>query len=474
MKKILLKIFLYFLVFLLLTNQLSYALITLPEEEKIGKQVLQELSSKVEFIQDIELVAYINSIGNLLTKKGLEFSPFNFRFYLIKEDSFNAFSVPGGYIFINSGIFESIESEDELAGIMAHEMAHNICRHIARRLEDIKKMQIAITAATLAAILLGGGKVGEAVSVTSSALAETKLLSYSRADEEEADRTGFQILTKAGYNPWGMVKIMEKLSQKSNLAIELSYRYLLTHPLPQERMSYLIDLANKYRSSNYSSAIISSDPYYFKRLAIKANIISKDPADLVLRYREELKTKEDPWLRYSLALALAQQRFFKDGVFEMEEALKGLPSKSYFLLDLAEIYFNSGDYQSALAILEKIENFVGTEHPFEKIVYLKHQYLKARTLAEILQPFQAYEIFNKLKEEKMLENDPYFYFYFGRVCSKINKDGEAHFYFGKYFELKGDYKTAYFHYKKALSFLSEKDKMYNEIKKIIGTLEKKE
>ncbi len=474
MKKILLKVFLYFLVFLLLTNQLSYALITIPEEEKIGKQVLQELSSKVEFIQDIELVTYINSIGNLLTKKGLEISPFNFRFYLIKEDSFNAFSVPGGYIFINSGIFESIESEDELAGIMAHEMAHNVCRHIARKLENIKKMQIAITAATLAAILLGGGKAGEAVSVTSSALAETKLLFYSRADEEEADRTGFQILTKAGYNPWGMVKIMEKLSQKSNFAIEVSYRYLFTHPLPQERVSYLIDLANKFRFSNYSPTIISSDPYYFKRLVIKANIISKDPADLVLRYREELKTKEDPWLRYSLALALAQQRFFKDGVSEMEEALKGLPSKPYFLLDLAEIYFNSGDYQSALVILEKIENFVGTERAFEKIVYLKHQYLKARAFAETPQVFHAYEIFNKLKEEKMLENDPYFYFYFGKVCSKINKDGEAHFYFGKYFELRGDYKTAYFHYKKALSFLSEKDKMYNEIKKIIRTLEKKE
>ena len=472
MRKLYFKIFSYLLVVLFSFHQLSYALLTLPEEEKIGKQVLQELSSKVEFIQDVELVAYINSIGKLLTEKGVDFSPFKFRFYLIKDDTFNAFSVPGGYIFLNSGIFESIESEEELAGIMAHEIAHNLCRHVAKRLESIKRMQVAITAATLAAILLGGGKAAEAVGITSSAFAETKLLAYSRADEEEADRTGFQILTKAGYSPWGMVRIMEKLSKKSKFAVELNYKYLLTHPLPQERLTYLISLARKYGSNKGSSSIISSDPYYFKRLTIKATVISKDPADLVLKYKEELKIKDDPWIKYSLALALSQQRFFKEAISEMKKALKELPPKPYFLLDLAEIYLNSGDYQRALTVIEGIKFSEGSKKLFEKIVYLKIQYLKAKALAETSRLFQAYEIFNSLKGNNILENDPYFYFYFGRICSRINKDGEAHFYFGKYYELKGDYKTAYFHYKKALSFLSKEDKMYNEVEKSIKYLKK--
>ncbi|MCD6489103.1 MAG: M48 family metalloprotease [Thermodesulfobacterium sp.] len=472
MKKIYSKIFIYLLIFLFSFHQLSYALLTLPEEEEIGKQVLQELSSKIEFIQDVELVAYINSVGKILTEKGVDFSPFKFRFYLIKDDTFNAFSVPGGYIFLNSGIFESIESEEELAGIMAHEIAHNLCRHVAKRLESAKRMQIAITAATLAAILLGGDKAAEAVGITSSAFAEAKLLAYSRADEEEADRTGFQILTKAGYNPWGMVRIMEKLSKKSNFAVELNYKYLLTHPLPQERLTYLINLARKYGSDKGSSSIISSDPYYFKRLTIKAMVISKDPADLVLKYKEELKIKDDPWIRYSLALALSQQRFFKEAIYEMEKTLKELPPKPYFLLDLAEIYLDSGDYQRALTVIENIKFSEGSKNLFEKIVYLKTQYLKAKALAETSRLFQAYEIFNNLKGNNILENDPYFYFYFGRICSRINKDGEAHFYFGKYYELKGDYKTAYFHYKKALSFLSKKDKMYNEVEKSIKYMKK--
>ncbi len=474
MRKNLLKIFLHTFIFIFLSQQISYALITLSEEEKIGKKIFKELSTKVEFIQDVELVTYINSVGEVLKEKGLSFSPFNFRFYLIKDNTFNAFSVPGGYIFINSGILESIDSEDELAGIIAHEMAHNLCRHVARRLESIKRMQIAITAATIAAILLGGGKAAEAVGITSSAFAQTKLLAYSRADEEEADRTGFEILTRAGYSPWGMVKIMKKLARKSNFAIELTYRYLLTHPLPQERLNYLIDLAERYKNKKFESFIIAKDKYYFKRLTIKAKILTEDPADLVLIYREELKKKEDPWVRYTLALCLEQQGFFKDAVAEMKKALKELPKRPYFLMDLAEIYLNSGIYQKALNLLENINFSQNPDEPYEKICYIKLQYLKARALAETSQVLKAYQIFNNLKDERVLENNPYFFFFFGRICSKIHRDGEAHFYFGKYYELKGDYKTALFHYKIALSFLSEKDKMYNKVKKIVKSLEKED
>ncbi len=464
------KFFIFFLsIFLICPLNVSYALITLSEEEKIGKQILQEISTKVEFVQDMELIAILNMVGNRLVNKGLEFSPFQFKFFLIKDDTFNAFSIPGGYIFINSGIFENIDSEEELAAIIAHEMAHNICRHIARRIEDIKKMQVAITATTLAAILLGKGKFAETVGIASSALAETRLLAYSRADEEEADRIGFQILTKAGYNPWGMVKVMEKLFHQSNLAIELNYRYLLTHPLPQERLDYLINLAQKYETKEI--LLKNLDQYYFQRISIKAKIISKDPADLVLKYREELNKENNPWIRYSLALALAEERFFKEAINEMELALKELPFKPYFLVDLAEIYFNSGNYYQTLAILENIKIFTNSENIWERFYISKLEYIRARTLLEVSQIYEAYKIFVGLEKNVMLQNDPYFYFHFGKTCSKLNKEAEAHFYFGKYYELKGDYKTAYFHYKKALSFLSKTDTMYNKVKESLERVE---
>ncbi len=472
LKRFLIKPLIPLLLFLLVLNiPLTYALISLRQEKEIGRVILKELTSQVNFIQDVELVAYINTVGNILKTKGLSFSPFNFKFFLIKNDTFNAFSVPGGYIFLNSGIFDSIKSEDELAGIMAHEMAHNICRHVAKKLEKVNKFQLATIAATIAALILGGPKVGEAVGMTSIAWSQTKLLAYSRAEEEEADKVGLQIMAKAGYNPWGMVEIMERLSKQSNFAIELNYRYLLDHPLPPERLNYLMIMAEKYTHNKTPANIVCHEETYFKRLCIKAQVLSKDPSDLVIEYREELENKKDPWKIYALALALSQERFFKSAIKEMKEAIKVLPKRPYFLIDLAEIYFNSGNYEKALSILNKINLPKKFKYLNEKLYTLKLKYLKARIFADIGDKYEAYKLFSRLKRTGLLDTNPYFYFYFGKTAFEIKRLGEAHFYFGKYFELKGDYKTAIYHYKKALSFLSKTDKMYREVQRSIESIE---
>ena len=473
LKSSIVRFVIFFLILSFIFNpSITYSLISLKEEVEIGKEVLRELSSQVKFIEDIELVAYVNSIGQTLKTRGVDFSPFDYHFFLIKDNTFNAFSVPGGYIFINSGVFESINSEDELAGIIAHEMAHNLCRHIARRIETIKRMQVLTTATILAAILLGNPKVINAVGISSIALAQTKLLAYSRADEEEADRTGFQILSRAGYNPWGMVNIMQRLARQSNFAIELNYRYLLTHPLPQERLNYLILLAQKYTSNKTPVNLICPDKVYFKRLCIKATVLSTDPESLVPTYKEELATKENPWTRYALALALGEERFFKEAFKEMQKALAKLPKKPYFLLDLAELYFRAGDYTSALKIINNIKIPNPPKYGYQKIYSLKLKYLKGRILAETGDPYSAYKMFKDLESNPVLETDPYFYFYFGRICSQLGKVGEAHFYFAKHYEFRGDYFAAIYHYKKALSFLPKTDKMYIEAKSDLKKLNK--
>ncbi|MEN3039508.1 MAG: M48 family metallopeptidase, partial [Candidatus Kryptonium sp.] len=298
------------ILFLIFNNHSLFALITLQEEEKIGREVLQEVSRSLEILRDIEANAYVNQLGDLLIKKGVSFSPFQFRFYLIKDKTFNAFSVPGGYIFLNTGLFDYLESEDELAAIMAHEISHNLARHVAKRIETAKRMQIALTGATLAAILLGGGQAGQIVGITGSAIAHTKLLSYSREDEEEADRLGFEIFTKVGFNPKAMSKIFEKLSRESSFAVELNYRYLLTHPLPQERLTYLQNLVEKFKIPYQDQYILSKDPVYFKRLRAKVRALSEDSSDLILTLKTQLRDREDPWLRYTLAMSLMQARFF--------------------------------------------------------------------------------------------------------------------------------------------------------------------
>ncbi|BAU23416.1 peptidase M48 Ste24p [Caldimicrobium thiodismutans] len=457
------------LIFVFITITPLKALISLEEEEKIGKEVLQEVSRSLEILKDVEAVTYVNLLGELLSQKGVSFSPFNFRFFIIKDKTFNAFSVPGGYIFLNTGLFESLESEDELAGILAHEMSHNLARHVAKRIETIKKMQIATTAATLAAIFLGGGQAGQIVGITGTALAQTKLLAYSRMDEEEADRMGFEILTKAGFNPQAMARVFQRLSKESSFAIELNYRYLLTHPLPQERLNYLQNLAERSAIPFKDRYTLSGDPYYFLRLKARIRGEAEDSSDLILVLKAQLKEKDDPLLRYQLGIALMESRFFVEAEKELTTALKGLPSRDYFKLDLAELYFQKGDYVKAREILSALSF---SKSGLGEILELKRKYLLARAYSETGELNQSYQIFKALDENKFLKQDPFFYYHFGLLCSRMELLGESHFYFGKYYENRGDFKTAVFHYKKALSFLQKDSKMYLEAEKKVKDLDR--
>ncbi|MCS7149915.1 MAG: M48 family metalloprotease [Caldimicrobium sp.] len=468
MKKILTLSLILSLIF---HSQSLFALITLQEEEKIGREVLQEVSRSLEMLRDIEANAYINQLGDLLIKKGVSFSPFQFRFYLIKDKTFNAFSVPGGYIFLNTGLFDYLESEDELAAIMAHEVSHNLARHVAKRIETAKRMQIALTGATLAAILLGGGQAGQIVGITGSALAHTKLLSYSREDEEEADRLGFEIFTKVGFNPKAMSKIFEKLSRESSFAVELNYRYLLTHPLPQERLTYLQNLVEKFKIPYQDQYILSKDPVYFKRLRAKVRAHSEDSSDLILTLKTQLRDREDPWLRYTLAMSLMQARFFVDAERELKKALDNLPARDYFKLDLAELYFSKGNYLGAQRLLTEI-TFENTA--LKDLLEVKRKSLLARTLLEMGALKESYALFKALEAESIIAHDPTFFYFYALLCAKIDLLGESHFYFGKHYENRGDFKTALFHYKKALSFLEKNSKIYVEAENKVKLFERRE
>ncbi len=462
---------LLFLLILFLFPVSGFSLLSLEEEEKIGKEVLQEVTKELILVNDLEISAYVRGLGKFLLLKGASFSPFNFRFFVIKEKTFNGFSVPGGYIFLNTGLFDYVESEDELAGIIAHEMAHNLSRHVAKRIETAKKMQVAPIAVTLASLLLGGSKLGQIVGATSTALAQTKFLAYSRADEEEADRIAFEILTKSDFNPQAIVRVFQRLAQESPLSVELNYRYLLTHPPSYERTLYLQNLAEKtkipYKKDFYT---FSQDPYYFQRIKIRTKVLTEETGDLILQLKLQLKEREDPWLHYQLAMAFAQARFFDLAEEEFNKALSLFPPKEYFKLDLGEIYFLKGDYPKALVILKEL-NF--SKYSLYEILESKRDYLLARSYLEIGNLKESYQLFKALEENGLVNQDSFFYYYFGILCSRKELLGEAHYYFAKHYETKGDFKTALFHYKRALSFLEKTSKMYLEAEKKIKVYEEK-
>jgi predicted Zn-dependent protease len=143
-------------------------------------------------VQDKRINEYVNQLGNLILSHSRK-APFEFKFSVIRSSAINAFATPGGYIYVNSGLFTLLENEGELAGVMAHEIGHVNGRHIADMISKAQKLSIGTVAATLAGIFLGG-ELAAAAGSFSAATATSLSLKYSREHEEEADKLGLSYL----------------------------------------------------------------------------------------------------------------------------------------------------------------------------------------------------------------------------------------------------------------------------------------
>ncbi len=440
MKKYLLA---FGLVLGLLFPSLAAGLMSHEEEARLGRQVLQMLRKEAQFVEDPEVVGYVAEVGRrLIAHIGPHYFPF--KFYVIKDESLNAFAVPGGYIFVNTGLLEEIDREDELAGVLAHELAHVQARHLAKRIEKLTRLNLASAAVTIVGLLLGRGEMGQAIAVTSGALAATKALSYSRADEEEADRLGFQYLTAAGYDPRGFIEVFNKIVRHRWLLSENVPSYLLTHPGTAERITYLESMINYY----HPKVTYHPDPFRLRRVQVRVKVFTHDAGSLVVRYRAEIrKSPEDPFLHYGLALALAKLRRFEEAAQEMAYVIEKWPAKDDFRLDLAEIYFQSGRYEKALPILE----WYVRRHPYR----LGAGYLLARCYQETKRYEEARALYEKLLN-KMADNAE-FHYHYARLLAALGQGGQAHYQFALHFQLKGENKVALYHLRQALRLLPEGD-----------------
>lgn len=232
-----------------LSSQSAFG-ITLQEEEELSREFIKVVLAHYEIVDDPLIANYVNEIGNKILSV-LPPQPFSYHFYVIKEDVYNAFAIPGGHIFINSGLFEAMDSEEELAGILSHEIAHVVCRHISQKIERARKISMATLAGMVAGVLLGaaGGAAAAANAVTmgSMAAAQSMTLAYSRDDERQADQIGLHIERKAGYNGKGLMDVLKKIRSKRWFDSNEIPTYLQTHPGAEERMAYIDTWLEKHK-----------------------------------------------------------------------------------------------------------------------------------------------------------------------------------------------------------------------------------
>lgn len=222
------------------TERQEFILIDTGLEVTIGQNVARSVARQYKIIEEPSLAARIQSVGDKIAKVS-DRQNLPYRFYVISQDDVNAFAAPGGYIFIHKGLLDKIDSDDELAGVLAHEVGHIAARH------SVKQLQGALGYDILMSLAFRGGRakdVERLVNITFDLIQA----GFSRKDELEADRLAVRYTHKAGYNPKAMVTFLKKLQgleKHKPLQIEL---FLRTHPFIPQRIEAIEEELKKFSS----------------------------------------------------------------------------------------------------------------------------------------------------------------------------------------------------------------------------------
>jgi predicted Zn-dependent protease len=198
----------------------------------MGRKFSLIAQSQLPLVRDYTVQRYAQRLGQRIVSH-LEHPEFSYQFAVVQEPHLNAFSVPGGYIYLHSGLILLVNSDDELAGVLGHEIAHVQGHHILRQQQDTKLLSYAGLAAMALAI------INPVLAAGASSAATATQMSYMRKLEEEADFRGLQYMRQAGFDPHGMPQFLKKMGIEDRLSADAIPPYFRSHPLSQERLSYI-------------------------------------------------------------------------------------------------------------------------------------------------------------------------------------------------------------------------------------------
>ena len=322
------------------------------EDERIaGEKFVDDVKKQFEVMDDDFLNTYINDLGKYLIEP-LETKPFPFRFYIINDHTFNAFAGPGGHIFVFSGLVEMLDSIDELASVICHEIGHVSARHIAQRIEQNKKIGLATMASVLAAVLIGGEASGPIITGSMAASAQAQL-HYSREDERQADQLGFKYTHASGYNPAGMISVLEKLQRGQWGEGDRIPPYLRTHPAGPERVSRAEAMLAEFKPGpEKSEALKFSDEFPMFQTIMRA--LNPDPYEAERLFLMSLeKAPESLMGHLGLGIVCKRKSEYEKAVYHLETVLNARPNSVPVLCHLGETYQLQGQDRKAIRILEK-------------------------------------------------------------------------------------------------------------------------
>jgi len=433
---------------------------TIQEEIKLGDIFSKQVCAHFSMIEDQDILTYIAYVGNRLLKTVPE-KHFDFHFYVIREKTYNAFAGPGGHIFIHSGLIDAMTSELELAGILAHEIAHVICRHISERIDSSKPVNMAAMAGTIAGILIGGN-VGAAMVVGSAAAQQSMFLAYTRENEREADQNSLRYLRDANYNGLGLLTILKKIRKHNWIDVSGIPSYVMSHPAINERLIYLDTTMNAKPEFARPADNLRSFSFQKVKMRIQALYSNNYPIQF---FEKQIKNNPDDFVsRYACGLKLAVSGQRKRAVKAFKKALQMRPFDSDILRDTGIAHYYAQNYSQALTYLQSANNIASNDY--------ECQFFLGRTYEKLGNTDLSVNLWERLLITN--PNQKRLHYHLGTLYGRIGELGEAHYHLGVFYQAKSNMKLARFHIKTAMTHVDKSSNRYKDLKELLkSTVHKK-
>ena len=401
-----------------------------PEQEKqLGGYMMRQLRQSGIVLNNLVITAYLTSLGQRLAANSEE-PTWQFTFFVVNEPSINAFAGPGGYIGVHTGLFIASENESELAGVLAHEIAHVTQRHLARAFEAADSLSVPHMAAMLASILVAtqNPEAGMAGMAAVSGAAMQYQINFTRANEYEADRVGIQTLANSNLDPFGMPRFFERLQKNSRLYGSRPPEFLSTHPVTTNRIAEATS-----RAENYPAGEIDTLDFQLVRAKIKVFDYS-DPQQVMedyQRYRDKTENAK-VYKKYEYALLLAETGKPGESLEILGRLHRADPDRIMYRLDIAKLYANSGKYEKALALYKDALSL----YPGNLTILLPY----TQTLLVAGKAQEAYEILSDIIKKQY--NNPRIYKLLAEAAERTGHKVESHGAMSRYYNLNGNTRQA--------------------------------
>ena len=317
--------------------------VSIKDEKEMGRKFDVMVRASLPMVDDPEITNYVNYMLGRLTRK-MPPQPFAFKAAVIRHNALNAFAVPGGYVFLFTGLMMQVEREEELAGVLAHELAHVTQRHVPSRLERAQYLTVGSLQLAIAGVAVGGPG-GGALAMGALGGSQSAMLNYSRLDETEADQIGLQFLIAAGYPPAGMVGGFKVLRQKSWMSGMSIPTYLSTHPAIGDRINSL-----QARIETLSAHIRNrtQDTSRFQRVKTLLWARYGDSQAALQRF-----SGSDALSCMGRGMVLARLNKINEASTAFDAALKAAPRDPLVLREAGAFHYRKGDMRRAGGLLQQ-------------------------------------------------------------------------------------------------------------------------